>query len=135
MVVFQPHLLKRWGQNLSRQGMIRLVTSFSNKRKAKNLKQWYPIQHLFSTRTPIGAKEGEPSCTNPRSSWHISLCLDPLFWECIPARMHSWECILYIMHFAENSTFGKILKLFIRNDYAKKIVFDWYFKECILPIK
>jgi hypothetical protein len=34
------------------------------------------------------------------------------------------ECILenafFRMHFAENSKFGKILKLFIRSDYAKR---------------
>ena len=55
------------------------------------------------------------------------------FRECIPTRMHSRECIienafllecilenvLSRMHFAKNSAFGKILKLFIRSDYAK----------------
>ena len=40
----------------------------------------------------------------------LSLCLDPLFWECILAEIHS----------AENSAFGKILKLFIRRDYVEK---------------
>ena len=44
--------------------------------------------------------------------------------ECIHAKIHSRECIFYnvfsIMHFAENSTFGKILKLFIRNDYVER---------------
>ena len=34
--------------------------------------------------------------------------------------MHSLECIPARMHFAENSAFGKILKLFIRSDYAEK---------------
>ena len=40
--------------------------------------------------------------------------LDPLFWECI------LENALSRMHFAENSAFGKILKLFIKNDYAER---------------
>ena len=40
--------------------------------------------------------------------------------ECISARMHSWKCIFSRMHFIENSAFGKILKLFIRSDYAEK---------------
>jgi hypothetical protein len=31
----------------------------------------------------------------------LSLCLDPLFWECILAGMHSAR-----MHFAKNSAFG-----------------------------
>ena len=34
--------------------------------------------------------------------------------------MHSRECIPVRMHFAENSAFGKILKLFIRSDYAER---------------
>jgi hypothetical protein len=34
--------------------------------------------------------------------------------------MHSRECIPVRMHFAENSAFGKILKLFIRSDYTEK---------------
>ena len=38
--------------------------------------------------------------------------------------MHYRECILENafsrMHFAENSVFGKILKLFIRSDYAER---------------
>ena len=38
--------------------------------------------------------------------------------------MHSLECILentfFRMNFAKNSAFGKILKLFIRSDYAEK---------------
>jgi hypothetical protein len=54
----------------------------------------------------------------------IRLCLDPLFWECILENAFLLECILenafFIMHFTENSAFGKILKLFIKNDYAKK---------------
>jgi hypothetical protein len=33
--------------------------------------------------------------------------------------MHSRECIS-IMHFAKNNVFGKILKLFIRSNYAEK---------------
>jgi hypothetical protein len=38
--------------------------------------------------------------------------------------MHSRECILENtfsrMYFVENSAFGKILKLFIRSDYAER---------------
>ena len=38
--------------------------------------------------------------------------------------VHSLECILenifFRMNFAKNSAFGKILKLFIRSDYAEK---------------
>jgi hypothetical protein len=30
------------------------------------------------------------------------------------------ENIFYRMHFADNSAFGKILKLFIRSDYDKR---------------
>ena len=49
------------------------------------------------------------------------------------------ECILknafFRMYFAENNAFGKILKLFLRSDYAKSNVFGWYFRECIFPIK
>jgi hypothetical protein len=54
----------------------------------------------------------------------ISLCLDPLFWECILENTFLLECIFENvfsrMHFAENSGFGKILKLFIRSDYAER---------------
>ena len=54
----------------------------------------------------------------------LSLCLDLLFWECILENTFLLECIIesafFIMHFTENSAFGKILKLFIRSDYAKK---------------
>ena len=54
----------------------------------------------------------------------LSLCLDPLFWECIPKNAFLLECILENefsrMHFVENNAFGKILKLFIRSDYAEK---------------
>ena len=38
----------------------------------------------------------------------------PLFWECI------LENVFFKMHFTENNAFGKILKLFIRSDYAKR---------------
>jgi hypothetical protein len=34
--------------------------------------------------------------------------------------MHSRECIPTRVHFAENNAFGKILKLFIRSDYAER---------------
>jgi hypothetical protein len=54
----------------------------------------------------------------------FSLCLDPLFWECILQNTFLLECILENtfskMHFAENSAFGKILKLFIKNDYTER---------------
>jgi hypothetical protein len=54
----------------------------------------------------------------------FSLCLDPLFWECILENAFLLECILENafsrMHIAENSVFGKILKLFIKSDYAKR---------------
>ena len=39
------------------------------------------------------------------------------------------------MYFAENSAFGKILKLFLRSDSAESNVFGWYFIEYILLIK
>ena len=39
------------------------------------------------------------------------------------------------MYFAENSAFGKILKSFLRSNYAERNVFGWYFRECILLIK
>jgi hypothetical protein len=61
---------------------------------------------------------------NRGSKRSLSLCLDPLFWECILNNVLLLECILEIafsrMHFVENSAFGKILKLFIRSDYAEK---------------
>ena len=54
----------------------------------------------------------------------LSLCLDPLFGECILENTFLLECILdnifSIMHYAENSAFDKILKLFIRNDYVER---------------
>ena len=54
----------------------------------------------------------------------LSLCLDPLFWECILKNAFMLECILENifsrMYFVENSAFGKILKLFIRSDYAER---------------
>ena len=50
-------------------------------------------------------------CVN---SGEFSLYLDPLFWEYILENTFSR------MHFAENSAFGKILKLFIRSDYAER---------------
>jgi hypothetical protein len=69
----------------------------------------------------------------------LSLCLDPLFWECILENAFFLEFIFENtfsrMHFAKNSAFGKILKLFIKSDMLKKIVFGWYFKKCIIPIK
>jgi hypothetical protein len=34
--------------------------------------------------------------------------------------IHFRVCILVTMHFVKNSTFGKILKLFIRSDYAER---------------
>ena len=47
-----------------------------------------------------------------------------------------WECILAIMHFAENSVFDKILKKnFKEVIILKGIVFGWYFRECIILIK
>ena len=53
----------------------------------------------------------------------VSLCLDLLFWECILENAFLLECILEntfsIMHYAENSVFDKILKLFIRSDYVE----------------
>ena len=53
----------------------------------------------------------------------LSLCLDLLFWKCILENTFLLEFILEntfsIMHFDENSEFGKILKLFIRSDYAE----------------
>ncbi len=52
------------------------------------------------------------------------LRLDPLFWEYIPENSFLLECILENalsrMHFTENSSFGKILKLFIKSYYAEK---------------
>ena len=53
--------------------------------------------------------------------WILSLCLDLLsvFGFSILG-MHSRECIPTRMHFAENSVFSKILKLFIRSDYAER---------------
>jgi hypothetical protein len=52
------------------------------------------------------------------------LRLDPLFWECIleNAFLLKWilENTFCRMHFVENSAFGKILKLFIRSDYAER---------------
>ena len=59
----------------------------------------------------------------------LRLHLDPLFWECILENAFLLECILknafFRMPFTENSVFGKILKLFIKSDYAemKRIVF------------
>ena len=57
-------------------------------------------------------------------SKHLSLSLDPLFWECILENAFLLECIFENtfskMYFVENSMFGKILKLFIRSDYAEK---------------
>jgi hypothetical protein len=54
----------------------------------------------------------------------LRLRLDPLFWECILENAFLLKCILENtfsrMHFAENSAFGKILKLFIRSDYAER---------------
>jgi hypothetical protein len=54
----------------------------------------------------------------------LSLCLDPLFWECILENAFLLEYILentfFRMYFVENSVFGKILKLFIRSDYAER---------------
>ena len=54
----------------------------------------------------------------------LSLCLDPLFWDCILENAFLIECIFEnafsIMYFVENSVFGKILKLFIRSDYAER---------------
>ena len=51
------------------------------------------------------------------------MCLDPLFWKCILENVFLLECILKNalsrMHFVENSTFGKIWKVFIRSDYAE----------------
>jgi hypothetical protein len=57
-----------------------------------------------------------------------------IFWECILENAFLLKCILENafllkcilentfsrMHFAENSAFGKILKLFIRSDYAER---------------
>ena len=46
---------------------------------------------------------------------------DSLFWKCI---LENAKCIIENafarMYFAENSVFGKILKLFIRSDYAER---------------
>ena len=59
----------------------------------------------------------------------LRLRLDPLFWKCILQNAFLLECILKNafsrMSFTENSVFGKILKLFIKSDYAemKRIVF------------
>jgi hypothetical protein len=54
----------------------------------------------------------------------LSLCLDPLFWECILKNVFLLECILENVfsriHFAKNSAFGKIWKLFIRSDYTER---------------
>ena len=64
--------------------------------------------------------------------------MDPLLWECILKNafmLHSLENAFSRMYFAENNAFGKILKLFLKSDYAKSNVFGWYFRECILPIK
>ena len=61
--------------------------------------------------------------------WYIYRCrvrlrLDLLFWECILGNAFLLECIFENtfsrIYFAENSVFGKILKLFIRSDYAEK---------------
>jgi hypothetical protein len=53
-----------------------------------------------------------------------NLCLDSLFWEYILQNTFLLECILENtfsrMHFAENSAFGKILKLFIKSDYTER---------------
>ena len=50
---------------------------------------------------------------------NFSLYLDPLFWKYILENAFLLECILENafsrMDFAENSAFGKILKLFINN--------------------
>jgi hypothetical protein len=54
----------------------------------------------------------------------LNAAFGSLFWECILENAFLLKCILENifsrMHFTENNAFGKILKLFIRSDYAER---------------
>ena len=82
------------------------------------------IKHVFgSSILEMHSRECIPTRMHSRECILLKIvCLDPLFWECILENAFLLECILENafsrMHFAKNSVFGKILKLFLRSDYA-----------------